>query len=285
MDNELAVFIMVHGRPDKMWTANTLRKSGYTGKIFYVADDLDETVEKYRDKYGDDLIVFSKAEMANDVDAGDNSGDLRSTLYPATKIFDLAREKGFKYFFIMCDDYTDFSYRFDENFDYNYSKVNNLDEIFKAMVKFYASTDILTLAFAQGGDFIGGSKSKRADKPNLLRKAMNTFLCSTDRPFKFMGRLNEDVTTYTRLGSVGKLFMTLTNISIGQKEHQSEKEGLTEVYLDNGTYVKSFFSLMYNPSCIKVGTMSSRYKRIHHKVIWNHAVPKIISEDVKIKIT
>ena len=28
---DFAVFIMVHGRPDKMWTRKTLRKQGYTG--------------------------------------------------------------------------------------------------------------------------------------------------------------------------------------------------------------------------------------------------------------
>ena len=28
INNKLAVFIMVHGRPEKMWTYNTLRKQG-----------------------------------------------------------------------------------------------------------------------------------------------------------------------------------------------------------------------------------------------------------------
>ncbi len=49
---DFAVFIMVHGRPEKMWTYHTLRKCGYTGKIFLIADSLDETRHRYKEIYG-----------------------------------------------------------------------------------------------------------------------------------------------------------------------------------------------------------------------------------------
>ena len=55
---------------------------------------------------------------------------------------------------------------------------------------------------AQGGDFIGGAKSLNFRK-GILRKAMNTFICDTERPFTFVGRINEDVNTYVTLGSRG----------------------------------------------------------------------------------
>ena len=45
--NNFAVFIMVHGRPDKSWTYGSLKKQGYTGKIFLVADDLDMNIKRY----------------------------------------------------------------------------------------------------------------------------------------------------------------------------------------------------------------------------------------------
>ena len=51
---------------------------------------------------------------------------------------------------------------------------------------------------------------------------------------------------------------------------------LNNVYLDEGTYIKSFFSVMYNPSCVKVKEMGESHKRIHHVIHWNNAVPKII---------
>jgi hypothetical protein len=280
MRGDFAVFIMVHGRPEKAWTYTSLKKQGYTGKIFLVADNLDETRNKYKEIYGDKLLIFDKKKAALKMDSGDNSLDFRSTLYSANTIFKLAKENNIKYFFIMCDDYTGFFYCFNNNYEFKRQKIKNLDKVFSGMLKFYKKTTISTIAMAQGGDFLGGNKGGNA-KIKLMRKAMNTFLCSTERPFKFIGRLNEDVTTYVNLGSKGSLFITTTNLMITQKGHQQEKSGLTDVYLDSGTYVKSFFSVMYNPSSVKIADVSNKHKRIHHKVKWKYAVPKIINEKYK----
>ena len=281
MRDDFAVFIMVYGRPQEMWTYDSLRRGGYTGKIYLVADNTDEAVDGYRERYGDDLLVFDKHEAYKKMDSGDNSGDLRSTLYSANTIFDLARERGIKYFMIMCDDYLNFNYTHDIDFNYKKRPIKSLDKIINIMIEFYKNTPTMTLAMAQGGDFIGGKQSKNTDV-QLMRKAMNTFLCDVDRPFQFMGRLNEDVTTYVNLGSKGKLFFTTTNLNINQQVSQSREGGLTDVYLDYGTYVKSFFSVMYNPSSVVVSIMHAKNERIHHAVRWGNAVPKIISEDYKI---
>ena len=280
-NKEFAVFIMVHGRPDKMWTYHTLRKAGYTGKIYLVADDLDKTVDKYKEKYGDELIVFDKKKAATTMDAGDNTGDLRSTLFSANTIFDLAKERDIKYFFIMCDDYTDFEYRHDEKLMYGGWIVKSLDKVFASLLEYYQSINAKTIAFAQSGDFMGGKNSQLARQLKMKRKAMNTFLCSTDRPFKFVGRMNEDVTTYVNLGSKGDLFLTVPNISIYQKPTTKEAGGLTDLYLEYGTYIKSFFSVMYNPSCVSVSELGYVNKRLHHRVSWNNAVPKILNEKHK----
>jgi len=110
---------------------------------------------------------------------------------------------------------------------------------------------------------------------------MNTFICSVDRPFKFMGRINEDVNTYTRLGSVGQLFFTVPNVNISQIQTQANSGGMTELYLDSGTYVKSFYTIMFQPSSVKISLMGSIHKRLHHMVSWKNTVPLIISEQHK----
>ena len=281
MKDNFAVFIMVHGRPDKMWTYHALRKGGYTGKIFLVADNLDESRFEYKKIYGDELLIFDKNKAALEMEAGDNTGDLRSTLFSANTIFNLAKEKDIKYFYIMCDDYTSFDFRYTKELKYYTSPIKNLNKVFKIVLDYYKSIDALTIAFAQGGDFIGGGDSSSSQYIGMKRKAMNTFLCSTQRPFKFIGRMNEDITTYVNLGSKGKLFLTILNISITQRTTQQEKGGLTDVYLEYGTYVKSFFSVMYNPSSVKVSTFETKNNRIHHRVNWNNAVPKIIEEKHK----
>ena len=181
----------------------------------------------------------------------------------------------------MCDDYDRWGYKFDSELKYKDNKVKNLDKLFAHLLEFYKSIPAKTVAFAQGGDFIGGRKSNDIKQLKLKRKAMNTFLCSTERPFKFLGRLNEDVTTYVRLGSTGDLFFTIPNALINQQPTLQVAGGLTDVYLEYGTYVKSFMSVMYNPSSVKIYELGSKNKRIHHQVSWNNAVPKILNEKYK----
>ena len=281
MNDEFAVFIMVWGRPNKVLTYNTLRRQGYTGKIYFVADDQDVTLKEYKNKYKEDLLVFSKDEVKVLYDAGDNTGDLRSTLYAANYIRNLAGRVGVKYYAIFCDDYTGFSYKHDNELNYLEKPIKDLDKIFELMLAYYKKINALTIAMLQTGDYVGGKNSTNAKRIRLRRKAMNTFICSVDRPFNFMGRMNEDVTTYVNLGNKGNLFLSVPNIAIHQTPTQSEDGGLKELYLDYGTYVKTFFSVMYNPSCVKVGLMGSKYKRLHHKVSWNNAVPRIIKEEYK----
>ena len=54
------------------------------------------------------------------------------------------------------------------------------------------------------------------------------------------------------------------------------------MYIDNGTYTKSFFSLMYNPSNTKVKMMQTRNSsRIHHTIKWKNTTPMILNERFK----
>ena len=112
---------------------------------------------------------------------------------------------------------------------------------------------------------------------------MNSFVCDTEKPFKFVGRINEDVNTYTCEQRRGLSFLTILASKLVQKTTQSNAGGMTDLYIDSGTYVKTFYSVMYAPSCVKVSDLSSPqngsegHARIHHKVTWNNAAPIILS--------
>ena len=68
---------------------------------------------------------------------------------------------------------------------------------------------------------------------------------------------------------------------ITQKTTQSNAGGMTETYLDMGTYLKSFYSVIYSPSCVKISEMGDAHKRIHHAVNWDKCVPQILNEKWK----
>lgn len=278
--SDFVVFILTNGRPDNVHTARSLRNHGYTGKIIVVIDDEDKTAEEYLDKF-EDVEIFSKKEIAQEFDEADNFEDRRAIVYARNACFKIAEKLGFKYFMQMDDDYTRFEYRVYTNERQKPSFIANLDSVFAALLNFYQGSNFSTISMAQGGDFIGGKHNRMARKPTLFRKCMNSFICSTDRPFKFIGRINEDVNTYVNKQSIGLLMGTIPFVSLVQNQTQSNKGGMTEMYLDSGTYIKSFYTIMFSPSSVYIKPMGDKHLRLHHHVKWNNAVPKLIAEKHK----
>jgi hypothetical protein len=275
--NDFVVFILSHGRADRVYTYKTLKKEGYTGKIVIVIDNEDKTADEYYKKF-DHVEMFNKAEIAKTFDECDNFNDRRAIVYARNACFEIAKKLGYKYFIQLDDDYTGFQYRVYSSDSQKPKKVNNLDSVILLLLDFYKKTQFATIAMAQGGDFIGGKDNNMAKKPTLFRKCMNSFICSTDRPFSFVGRINEDVNTYVKKQSIGLLMGTIPFVSLVQKTTQKNAGGMTELYLDSGTYVKSFYTVMINPSSCYIKPMGDKHKRLHHAIKWENAVPKIISE-------
>lgn len=280
MRDDFAVFILSHGRAENIITIPTLRNCGYTGKIYIIIDDLDPQKDIYKKKYGDNVIVFDKKAEALKSDTFDNDDDMRIVLYARNICHDIAKDLGLTYFLELDDDYNYFNFRYVNQGVLKHTRCKQLDNVFEAMLNFLDISGALTVAMAQSGDFIGGEGSSVWQK-QLARKAMNSFFCRTDRPFKFTGRINEDVNAYVTLGSQGNLFFTVAFISLNQGMTQQNEHGLTDVYLKYGTYVKSFYSVMCMPSAVKISTMGNSDRRIHHCINWENCTPKILSDKYK----
>ena len=280
MRDDFAVFILTHGRPDKIVTLKSLKKGNYSGKWYVVIDNEDDKESEYRRKYGDHVLQFDKKGISETFDTMDLSEDRRTIVYARNVCFELAKQVGVRYFLELDDDYVCFMYRFPEKNQFRGVDCLQLDKLFSYMIDFLDECGALTVALAQGGDFIGGKDNPRYYQ-KVLRKAMNTFFCDVEKPFQFVGRINEDVNTYVSLGSKGKLLFTVTDAAITQKTTQKNSGGMTDVYLDSGTFLKSFYTVMIAPSCVKLSMMGDKHLRIHHNVNWECAVPKILNEKWK----
>lgn len=278
MRNDFVAFILTHGRPEKVYTIEALKNAGYTGRIVLVIDNEDKKADEYYSTFGkENVVMFDKLKKSTEFDTIDRGTDRRAIVYARNACFDIAEQLGYKYFLELDDDYTCFRQRFlKENGEFGTWYLRDMDSVIDAMIEFLDTSGALTVAFAQTGDFIGGSDSK-VFKDKLARKAMNSFFCRVDRRFDFIGRINEDVNTYVNLGSKGNLFFTVSDMSLDQTQTQANSGGMTELYLAAGTYVKSFFTVISNPSSVKLHTVGSSHRRIHHSINWENAVPKIIS--------
>lgn len=273
MRNDFCIFILSHKRPNDVTTLHSLLHCGYTGDWYIVLDDEDDTYDQYCKNFGKEKIVlFSKKEVAKTIDVMDNFRNFGSPIYARNACFDIARKLGYKYFAEYDDDYYCFTIRTLEGA----VAVKGIDTLFEALLDFYENAPIKSVALCQGGDHVGGYKGL-----TYKRKAMNSFICSVDRPFKFVGTLNDDANTYTICGIRGDIFLTIMNLQLDQTDTQKTVGGMTEAYIDMGTYVKSFYTVMVAPSCTHINQFFTKYMRLHHRINPNTAYPKIIREDVK----
>jgi hypothetical protein len=278
MRDDFACFILTHGRPDNVKTYASLRKAGYTGRIYIVIDDEDKAGDQYRANYGDQVVTFSKAAIAPTFDEMNNFNDRRSVIYARNFCHDLAERLGLTYFLELDDDYSGFYLRFDSAGNYCVAGVRRtFDSICDLFLSFLDTSGALCVAFSQGGDHIGGSADNTA-----RRKAMNSFFCRADRRFLFRGILNDDVNTYVSHGATGGIMLTVMAAQLNQQATQAQSGGLTDIYLDSGTYAKSFYTVMVQPSSVSIGELGdprSPSYRIHHKIDWPKTVPMILSPE------
>lgn len=283
MENkDFAVFIISHGRPDNVYTDKTLKRYNYTGTSFIVLDNEDATADRYIKNFGKHRIrIFDKKQIADLTDEGNNFDNRRTTTHARNACFDIARELGYTYFLVLDDDYLVFRYRYIDRY-ITKGCVLNLNDLFTKTFNYFKNSPFTSMAFAQGGDFIGGESCGLIQ--NYLfnsRKCMNSFFCSTDRRFWFIGQLNEDVNTYVCNGAKGSLFLTIPFVGLEQKATQLTAGGMTDAYLKYGTYVKSFTTVMMHPSSVFVAMMGFTLNRLHHRVIQKKTTPMIINEKYK----
>lgn len=283
MRDDFAIFILTHGRPYNVVTARTLKECGNTNRVYYVIDNEDKYADRYYWNFGkENVIMFDKYKKSLEFDTMDqiNNRDRRAIVYARNACFDIAEDLGLTYFLELDDDYTTFRSRVYENNMLSTIYVRDFDAVVDATIDFLETSNARTVAFSQTGDFIGGVGSK-VYKERVTRKAMNSFFCKTERRFDFVGRINEDVNTYVLLGLRGEILFTVADIALNQLTTQKNSGGMSELYLDVGTYVKSFFTVITSPASVKIAEMGDGNYRIHHLINWEHTTPKIVSSRFK----
>ena len=287
MIDNFAVIILTYKRPDRVYTYTTLRRAGYTGRVIFILSNDDPTINEYKRNYPDvEIITFDKSDYMQPPKYDLLDNDWESTSVPnfaRNAAFDIAVELGLEYFLELDDDYTQFAYRFDGNLDYYPPglSISHLDDIFAAYLEFLETSGFYSICMAQGGDFIGGKYAKIAKRIAMKFKAMNTFFITTKRPFRFLGRFNEDVNTYVHMNYTGRLMATHPMVSIVQIQSQAQPGGVTELYRQFGTYRKSFYPILLHPAGVKITMLHTKHRRIHHHITYDATVPKIVPESIR----
>lgn len=276
-NNEYAVFILSHGRADNVLTVKMLEESHYTGEWFIVIDDEDDDADKYFKKYGDHVIQFCKKEIADQTDTCDLDDDRRVGVFARNFIIDEAKRRGYKYHLQLDDDFNRIDFRYVKNNRLVAKKCLVLDDLFAAMVDFLKTTDTVWLSFGLSNYYLGGINGTNYKK-GLIRKTMGSFFMNTEKAPKFFCRMNDDITTNIVNTFRGKLMFSLLPIQVLTPPTQHAAGGMTEIYQENGTYRKSFYSVMNAPSFVIISKQGVKDMRVHHEIKWNACTPQILNE-------
>lgn len=278
-EKQFAVFILSHGRANNLMTVNMLKSGGYSGDYYVVIDDEDDQEKIYREKFGDHVIQFNKKEWAEKTDTGDLDTDRRVGVFARNAIQDIARDMGYKYHLQLDDDFTGIAIRYPsgKGNKLGHHRVSDLDRLFCFMIDFMESTDVAWVSFALSSDYLGGADNKRFAS-GLFPKTMGSFLMRADEPIPFRMRMNDDITTCIMSWNVGIPNFSIMSLQVETPPTQHMSGGMTDAYIDNGTYRKSFYSVMCCPSFVKIGKQGITNFRIHHMISWNNCIPKILNE-------
>ena len=272
-----AVFILSHGRAKTICTYRALRRCGYTGDLYVVIDNEDSDEVEYRRKFGDDIIQFDKRDYVAKTDLGDTDNDRRIGVFARNFIQDKAKEMGYQYHLQLDDDIHGFAVRKVIDGKLATTPIRNMDRVLEAMCQFMDDTPTTALSFGLAMYYVGGPASRQW-KQQMLHKTMTTFLMRADHIEYFHMRMNDDITTSALNVSRGMIYYTYMPLMVEVDGTQEQKGGMTDIYVDNGTYRKSFYTVMALPSCSYVATMGLSYERIHHEVRWANCAPKVLSE-------
>ena len=282
MKHKFIVTILTHRRPDSVITYSHLRKFGYTGPILLIVDNEDPTIDEYRKYYNEnEIYVFDKAKEDEITDNCDNLKHRKTALYARNAAFRIVKELGFRYFVQFDDDYKHWLYRIGPNYTYKPRLIQSMDAIFDIYLDFFIESKANSIAMALGGDFIGGSENEITKTWAIQRKCMASWFCDTEKPLQFSGHMNDDCSQYTVGGRRGKLYIQSYMTSVETLPTQSATGGMTEAYKNNGTYVKTMYTVIQAPSCTKIRRMGRTNMRIHHEIQWNNCATKIIREKWK----
>lgn len=284
MRDDTGVFVMSYGRKDVLPTVTSLMASNYTGAWWVVIGNDDPQIDCYKAQFGSRCIVFDKAAY---VAKTDRMGlkITKAICFARNACYDIAESLGLSYFQQLDDDYGYFAYSFTDQLVYlnKMHRVRSYDTLLTNLVECLERLPPLckAVAFAQGGDFLGGGHADLVQPGgkfwtlSRLRKAMNSWVCATDRRIVFQGCMNEDVSAYTSLQFQGGLCLNTMQCRLNQPVTQTTG-GMASVYREYGTHVKSFMTVMLNPSFCKIGRLVNQEQRLHHAINWGHCAPKII---------
>ncbi len=268
-----AVFICTHGRPYEQKTLEVLRECGYSGLVYLVIDNEDDTRELYRPYHHDNtaVLMFNKYEAIHREDSGTDTPIRNTHLYAWNACENFARTLEFDYAIIVDDDLTSFRYRYEEDGHLKSQSITkNFDKLFEYYIEYMENSNISALSVADARNYIGG-KAKDGRNMNTM-----VFRKIKDR-IEWKSEMYEEMVTSLIAQQTGKFIFQPTFFQYETKTMaKNVKGGMEEIYNSMSIFNRSAYVVMWHPSCVSFDANNTGFK-----LKKDNAFPKLISSRYK----
>ena len=276
MTKKFAIFILTHGRPYNQLTVETLQKIGYTGELYLVLDDQDDTYDAYVEKWGADrIIVFDKDHFIRTTDTGLHTPVPKFAVFARNAIEYVANVFGYDAFMMLDDDITKIRIRLPDGDSLkSYQITNQFDAIIDKSVEYLLSCDIACMGLGFCNLYIGGVENFNKENPRQ-RLCAEAFIRNTSHPIEWRLNMVEDMITSIDAAMCGDVWFQFLPMQVEILMSEGAVEGgNSDVYRQLGMYRISFMPIIAYPASntVRLGKKSWASTTTPDKCI-----PKIIS--------
>ena len=260
MTKKFAIFILTHGRPHNQLTVKSLQDVGYTGDLYLVVDDQDETFDEYVNAVGADrVIVFNKDHFIRHTDVGLQVPVPKFAVFARNAIEHIAKSMGYKAFMMLDDDITNLRIRLPSGSSLKSYKINGqFDAIIDRAVDLVLSCDIACMGLGFCNLYIGGVENFNKENPRQ-RLCAEAFIRNTAHPINWRLNMVEDLITSIDAAIDGAVWFQFLPIQVEIKMSEGVVDGgNSDVYRQLGMYRISFMPVIAYPSsnAVKFGKKS-----------------------------
>lgn len=285
MRDDFAIFICTHGRPNKQLTLEALKNCGYTGKIYLVLDDTDETIQQYLDIYGtENVIIFNKNYYINadKYDNGSNELHPKCIVYAKRAVEDIANQLNFKYFAIADDDITKFSLRYPVANSAKRFKITDFDSVLSAYIN-VLSCDVAAIGFGHVTSYCGGANSFSPENLSKRYLPYQFILRNGNTKVNWTSWFAEDDITELSDGKIGKLWLVVPYVMqetepIGDINATG---GMVDTYKKDNMFVLNFNVIRFCPQSAILRYKPGKLNRYVITRYYDRCFPQLISEEYK----
>ena len=274
---KFAVFILSHKRADRVETYDTLRKGGYTGKIYVVVDNQDPMLEKYQERFGDSVLVFDKQMYIDRTETLETSKMKSSAVYARNAIEQYAKDFVLDVFGMFDDDVVNMRYRWVDGNTVRSLTVNGgLDLVFESYAQYILDTGIACTSFPFTMFYVSGihDLDKRISE---YRHTYQIHIRNAHKPVEWIGIINHDTISQLLTMKLGYIWWSIPHIVFDAKPMNKESGGLKEVYDAFKDFDMAFLAVMTCPDCCTVTASNGERSTLQIKENKHTSYPMIIS--------